>query len=803
MQLNGGYLESLQAYLKQKRQHAHRVIHRIREQGQAFLLRSELQSMFHELCAEPEGESLLNSPMQQMIDWAQEGALDNTYCYLALRTRVARWSYIRFQLDTLDVEELDVSSYLEARERLVNGPGGFEHRHVLELDLGPFSREFSKLQEAHSIGRGMEFLNRRLSSQLFEDLGKGDRRLLEFLRVHQYREQQLMLNEGIDDVQGLRSALRTAMDFLETHSGEAGWQAVGHQLRVLGFEPGWGRTVSAMLKNMSLLLDILEAPSPGNLERFLSRVPMIFSIAIISPHGWFGQAGVLGRPDTGGQVVYILDQVRALEREMRQYIYDQGLDMEPQVVVITRLLTEAEGTSCDQRIEAIAGTHNARILRVPFHTHNGEVVPQWISRFEIWPYLERFSYDAEREILAELSGRPDLLIGNYSDGNLVAALISQRLKITQCNIAHALEKTKYLYSDLYWRANDAQYHFSAQFTADLIAMNTADFIITSTYQEIAGTSDGVGQYEAHMAFTMPGLYRVVNGIDVFDPKFNIVSPGADAEMYFPASASERRLTHLHEEINEIIFGRQTAADIRGVLQETGKPLLFSMARMDRIKNLNGLVEWYGANAQLRELTNLLIVSGHVDPGLSGDAEERMEIQRMHSLMDQYQLDGQVRWLGRHLEKSMAGELYRVVADHHGAFVQPALFEAFGLTVIEAMSSGLPTFATLFGGPMEIIEDGVSGFHVDPNEGERAAQQLLDFFRRCKEDPEEWVRISKGALQRVEERYTWKRYAERLMTLSKVYGFWRYVTGLERAETQRYLEMFYTLQFRPLAEQIHS
>ena len=56
----------------------------------------------------------------------------------------------------------------------------------------------------------------------------------------------------------------------------------------------------------------------------------------------------------------------------------------------------------------------------------------------------------------------------------------------------------------------------------------------------------------------------------------------------------------------------------------------------------------------------------------------------------------------------------------------------------------------------------------------------------------------GALQRVNERYTWKGYAERLMTLSRVYGFWRYVTDLERAETQRYLEMFYTLQFRPLA-----
>ena len=40
---------------------------------------------------------------------------------------------------------------------------------------------------------------------------------------------------------------------------------------------------------------------------------MIFSIAIVSPHGYFAQKNVLGRPDTGGQVVYILDQAKALE----------------------------------------------------------------------------------------------------------------------------------------------------------------------------------------------------------------------------------------------------------------------------------------------------------------------------------------------------------------------------------------------------------------------------------------------------------------------------------------------------------
>jgi sucrose synthase len=56
----------------------------------------------------------------------------------------------------------------------------------------------------------------------------------------------------------------------------------------------------------------------------------------------------------------------------------------------------------------------------------------------------------------------------------------------QGTIAHALEKTKYEDSDAKWKELDPKYHFSCQFTADIISMNATDFIITSTYQEIAG-----------------------------------------------------------------------------------------------------------------------------------------------------------------------------------------------------------------------------------------------------------------------------------------------------------------------------
>lgn len=54
-----------------------------------------------------------------------------------------------------------------------------------------------------------------------------------------------------------------------------------------------------------LLLDILQAPDPATLETFLGRIPMVFNVVILSPHGYFGQANVLGLPDTGGQVLFI------------------------------------------------------------------------------------------------------------------------------------------------------------------------------------------------------------------------------------------------------------------------------------------------------------------------------------------------------------------------------------------------------------------------------------------------------------------------------------------------------------------
>ena len=790
-------ITQLEQSLLQHRKAVYLLFRRFLEVKKPLLARSDLVEQFDAFCETPSGECLRGSLFGTLIIHTQEAVVIPPSLYLAVRSHVGDWRYYHFHTDDVLCREIPVSEYLEIKEMLVS-PSAAQKQWGVTVNLAPFNREFPKLKEVRSIGRGVEFLNRHLSSMLFSNEESGNELLVSFLKLHHHEGQQLMLNERVESAELLRKSLRKARQHLETLAADSTWSNVGFELQELGFEPGWGRTVGQVLESMGMLSDILEAAGPKLLEDFLSRLPMIFSLAIISPHGYFGQSNVLGKPDTGGQVVYILDQVRALEKQMRQSIHDQGLDIEPQIVVLSRLIPEAGNTSCNQHVEPIIGTQNARILRVPFRTPQGEIVPDWVSRFKIWPYLERFTIDAETEILAELGGRPDLIIGNYSDGNLVATLLANRMETTKCTIAHALEKTKYMHSDLHWENLEKDFHFSCQFSADLIAMNSADFIICSTYQEIAGTKDTVGQYESYSAFSLPGLFRVENGIDLFDPKFNIVSPGADPEIFFPYSERERRIDELGDEIDERIYGKPS--DIaRGQIADRQKPLLFAMSRLDRIKNVTSLVKWYAESERMRELTNLFVVGGLIDPAQSDDEDEKKQIEAMHELFDKYKLDSEMRWLVMQTDKNIVGELYRVAADSRGAFVQPALFEAFGLTVIEAMSSGLPTFATCNGGPLESIVDGKSGFHINPNNSEQATECICRFFERANEDSEYWGEISEGAISRVAQNYTWKLYAERLMSLSRIYGFWKYVSKFEREETKHYLDMFYALMYRKRAE----
>lgn len=774
----------------------------LRMRGQQYLLRNDILTAFSEYCtAHQKTEQFSHSShLSKLIYYTQEIILEQESLCIIIRPKIAIEESYRLMED-LTVEAMTVQELLDVRDRFVNRFNPNEG-DVLELDFQPFYDYSPNIRDPKNIGKGVEFLNRYLSSKLFQAPDEWLAALYGFLSLHRYNGTQLLINARIRSQQQLSDQIKKALIFVAHRPPHQPYEDFRFDLQDMGFEPGWGNTASRVRETLEMLDHLIDAPDHQALEAFISRIPMIFRVVLISPHGWFGQEGVLGRPDTGGQVVYVLDQVRSIEKQLQEEIALSGLDAQsvhPKVIVLTRLIPNNDGTLCNQRLEKVHGTQNAWILRVPFREFNSKLTQNWISRFEIWPYLETYAIDAEKELLAEFEGKPDLIIGNYSDGNLVAFLLARRLGITQCNVAHALEKSKYLFSNLYWQDLEEQYHFSIQFTADLIAMNAANFVISSTYQEIVGTPDSVGQYESYKQFTMPELYHVVNGIDLFSPKFNVVPPGVNEKSYFPYTRTENRLPMDAERLEELLFTKDDPAVVFGKLDDLTKRPIFSMARLDRIKNLTGLAECFGKSKALQERCNLILVAGKLRSEDSTDHEEISEIQKLYQIIEQYNLYGKIRWLGVRLPKGDSGEIYRVIADRQGIFVQPALFEAFGLTILEAMISGLPTFGTRFGGPLEIIQDKHNGFYINPTHHAETAAIILEFLEKCDQDPNYWQEISRRGIDRVYTTYTWKIHTTKLMTLAKIYGFWNYTSKEDREDMLRYIEMMFYLLYKPKAK----
>lgn len=216
------------------------------------------------------------------------------------------------------------------------------------------------------IGEGRSFLNDYLSGKFNDKTGSMQDALLQFLKSRVLEGRSILLDENVVAVlPELKKSLERAIEFLATVPKETSLTSLQSSLKQWGILPGVGDSSSRMKINLELLRKILDAPDPSDLEKFMSALPLVSRVAVISPHGWFGQEKVLGRPDTGGQIVYILDQVKALEKFLETMLKTAGVDATPKILVLTRLIPENDGTSCDERLEKIHSTNNSWILRIP------------------------------------------------------------------------------------------------------------------------------------------------------------------------------------------------------------------------------------------------------------------------------------------------------------------------------------------------------------------------------------------------------------------------------------------------------
>ncbi|MCM1983454.1 sucrose synthase [Lyngbya confervoides] len=768
----------------------------LRSRAKHYFLRNEILQEFAWICKQHRKPAYFfySSPLGELMGFTHEILLDPDSFWLILRPRVANQSIYRISADLETVARMGPRELLDRRDRHVHSSAP----PIFEIDFEPFFDPDLTIEDERNIGHGLEFLKRRLLDWRRQDPALWLTKLFDLLQNSAYGDLPLLINDQITSLDQVRQALQAAYPGLDSQPPQTPYLAVAEDLRGLGLEAGWGNSVQRIKETFDLLERVIEFPDPAVFEALLQRIPLIFRVVSVSVHGWVAQEDVLGKAETGGQVAYVFDQALYLEQQLRECFDLAGLSslqIKPEVVIVTRLIPECEGTHCNYKIEPIQGTQFAKILRVPFRDDQLKPVESWVSKFEVWPYLDRFVEEVTQELEPLFHHQPpDLFLGHNSDGNLVAARLARRFKALHGGIAHALEKSKHLFSDLYWQDLEAKYHFSIQFSADLISMNAAHFILTSSHQEITGSYDNLGQYESYQCFTMPQLYHVVNGINLRSARFNVVPPGINEAIFFPHSQKQRRSVDLTHAVETLLFDAHHP-DTLGQLRLPEKRPILAFAPVLAIKNLTGLLEAFGRNRPLREHCNLILLTGMIHPEAAVTADQRQLLKNLHRILDQYQLISDVRWIGQRLPGDHLAEAYRIIADRQGVLFHGGRFEAFGLTLLEAMVTGIPVFATQFGGPAEIIEPDRSGFLINPTQLDEAMDQVLEFVLRCEREPDLWHTFSQQAIERVQKHYRWDQHVKSLLTIASLHRFTQRFNRQSQRALACYLNALYALLFQ--------
>ena len=117
---------------------------------------------------------------------------------------------------------------------------------------------------------------------------------------------------------------------------------------------------------------------------------------------------------------------------------------------------------------------------------------------------------------------------------------------------------------------------------------------------------------------------------------------------------------------------------------------------------------------------------------------------------------------KHHRRDQVPFIYRIAAASGGVFVNPALTEPFGLTLIEAAASGLPLIATEDGGPRDIIGNCENGYLIDPLESSTITNALLSLLQ----DKKHWQDLVDKGLKGVKQHYSWDAHVKRYLKIIK-------------------------------------
>lgn len=429
-------------------------------------------------------------------------------------------------------------------------------------------------------------------------------------------------------------------------------------------------------------------------------------ILSLSVHGLVRGLDIeLGRDaDTGGQVSYVVDQARALSRHP---------DV-ARVTLVTRLIEDRRiDDSYAVEEEDLGGS--ARIVRLPFGPK------RYLRKETLWPHLDALLDQLTRWVRTE-SDPPDIVHGHYADAGYVGAQLSKLLGVLFVFTGHSLGRVKrqrLLADGLSDETIQERYRIGRRIEAEEQALEAAELVLASTRQEVRE------QFEAY---------------DHYEPeRMRVIPPGVDLARFSPPPPGWQ--------------APPAVRDLERFLVDPDKPALLAIARLDERKNFAGLIRAYAAVPELRERANLVLVAGTRDDVREMDSAPRRVLNTILHLIDVYDLYGSVAYPKRH-ESDDVPEFYRYAAFTKGVFVNAALTEPFGLTLLEAAATGLPVVATNDGGPRDILEACGHGLLSDPLDPEELGRTMLQALS----SDAAWGRWSKSGVSQVHDRFSWPSHA---------------------------------------------
>jgi sucrose-phosphate synthase len=445
-----------------------------------------------------------------------------------------------------------------------------------------------------------------------------------------------------------------------------------------------------------------------------------YYIQMFSVHGLLRSENMeLGRDaDTGGQIKYVIELANALSQREEVKL----------VELFTRLVSD-KAVSKDYAKPVERVNDKFKIVRIQCGGR------KYIRKELLWLHLDEF-VDKTIKYIKQQKMIPDIVHGHYPDAGYVAMQLAEIFGITLIYTGHSLGRSKLnslLNNGMKEADIDKKFKINHRINMEEAILKHTDLIVSSTRHEI---KDQYGQYD---------------NSDI--PKFRVIPPGLDIEAFYPfyhdilpeTEKDEARMyahASLIEELNRFFM-------------HPDRPVILSLCRPDKRKNIAGLITAYGDDLELQSMANLAIFAGIRKDISKMEDNERDVLTEILLLMDKYDLYGKIAIPKKHDFEYEVPELYRIAAEKRGVFVNSALTEPFGITLIESAACGLPVIAPNDGGPRDTIKNCKCGLLVDTTN----TKALATAVKKIITDNEKWKQYSKAGIMNIRKYYTWESHAK--------------------------------------------